>query len=175
MPPGTAKSLLDNDGARYARQIGSPIEPACDLQDLRLPHSVDQNVGLCVEEERPSHPVIPPIVVREPPKARLDTAEDDGDTAKRLPHAIGVNDRRPVGTQSGPSPRRIGVSKARFLVGRVIGDHGVEVAGGNPDKKPGGAETREILCASPVRLSDNTDSQTGRLEHPSYDAVPYEG
>src|SRR5271157_5178627 len=163
------RSPLDNDGARYAREIGSPIEPACDLQDLGLSHSVDQNVGLCIKEERPSYPVIPPIVVREPPKARLDTAEDDGDMAKRLPHAISVNDRRPVRTQSGPSPRRIGVSKTEFLVGRVIGDHGVEVAGGYPEKKPGGAETQEIPCASPVRLSDNTDSQACRLEHPSYD------
>ena len=75
-----------------------------DLARGGFAHAVDQQVRLCIKNQRTAHPVVPVIIVREPAQACFQTADDDGNVTESFARTVGVDDRRTVGTQSHTSP-----------------------------------------------------------------------
>ena len=145
-------------------------EPPGDLDDLVLAHAEDHEVGLGVEHDRPADGVAPVIVVSQPPERCLDAAGDDRHAGKGLAGTLTVRHRRPVGTQADPAARTVGIVVADLLVGRVVVDHAVHVAGADAEEQPRPAELPPGLGAAPVGLAENRDPEAGRLEHPAQDA-----
>lgn len=72
-------------------------EPARDLARGIFAHAVNEQVGLCVENERAADLIVPVVVVRKAAQACLQSADDDGDIAEGLAAAVGVYDGRAVG------------------------------------------------------------------------------
>ena len=48
-----------------------------DLDDLPLAVAEHEQVGACVEQDRAAHFLVPVVVVRDAPQARLDAADHD--------------------------------------------------------------------------------------------------
>ena len=135
-----------------------------------LAHAEDHEVGLGVEHDRPADSVAPVIVVSQPPQRCLDPPGDDRHPGKGLAGTLTIRHRRPVGTQADPPARTVRIVVAHLLVGRVVVDHAVHVAGTDAEEQPRPAELSPGLCAAPVRLAENRDPEAGRLEHPAQDA-----
>ena len=139
------------------------------VDDLVLAHAEDDEVGLGVEHDRPADRVAPVVVMRQPAQRGLDAAGDDRHAGKRLAGALAVRDRGAVGPQADPAAGRIGVVVADLLVGRVMVDHAVHVAGADAEEQPGPAELPPRLGTPPVGLAEDRDAEPGRLEHPAQD------
>ena len=135
-------------------------EPAGDRHDLVLAHAEDDQVGLGVEHDRPADGVAPVVVMRQPAERGLDAAGDDRHARKRLAGALAVGNRRAVGPQADLAAGRIGVVVAYFLVGRVMVDHAVHVAGADAEEQPGPAELPPGLGTSPVGLAQDRRPET---------------
>ena len=144
-------------------------EPPGDLDDLVLAHAEDDEVGLGVEHDRPADGVAPVVVMGQPAERGLDAAGDDRHAGKRLAGTLAVGDRGPVGPQADPAAGTVGVVVADLLVGRVVVDHAVHVAGADAEEQPRPAELPPGLGASPVGLAENRDPKPGRLQHPAQD------
>ena len=135
-----------------------------------LAHAEDHEVGLGVEHDRTADSVAPVIVVSQPPQRCLDPPGDDRHPGKGLAGTLTIRHRRPVGTQADPPARTVRIVIAHLLVGRVVVDHAVHVAGTDAEEQPRPAELSPGLCTVPVRLAENRDPEAGRLEHPAQDA-----
>ena len=123
-----------------------------DLPGGPLPHAVDQQVGLGVEEDGPADLVLPVVVVGKAAEGGLQAADDDGDVAIDLPDLVGVDDGGPVGAVPGLVAGGVGVVVAAFPGGGVVGHHGVDVAAVDEDPVPGPAQGGEGLVLPPVGL-----------------------
>ena len=118
----------------------------------------------------PADGVAPVVVMGQPAERSLDASGDDRHAGKCLAGPLAVGNRRPVGPQADPAAGRIGVVVADLLVGRVVVDHAVHVAGTDAEKQPGRPELPPGLGTSPVGLAQDRDPIAGRLEHPAQDA-----
>ena len=134
-----------------------------------LAHAEDDEVGLGVEHDRAADGVAPVVVMSQPAERGLDAAGDDRHARKRLAGPLAVGDRRAIGPQADPAAGRIGVVVADLLVGRVVVDHAVHVAGADAEEQPRAAELPPGLGAPPVGLAQDRDPKPGRLEHPAQD------
>ena len=78
------RDLVRGDPAAGPADIGEGFngfprrEAGGDFAGLLFPHAVAQKIRARIEKDRRADPVVPIVVVREPPKRRLDPAEDDG-------------------------------------------------------------------------------------------------
>ena len=126
--------------SRRSRTVSPAAKPLGDLDDRVLAHAVDDQVGLAVEQDRPADRVAPVVVMGQPPQRRLDAAGDDRHAGERLAGAVAVRQRRPVGPQADPAAGRIGVVVADLLVGGVVVDQRVHVAGADGEEQPRPAE-----------------------------------
>jgi hypothetical protein len=104
------------------------------------------------------------IVVGDAAERRLDAADDDRDVAVGLAGALGVDDDRAVGPLAGQPAGGIGVIRPHPSIGGVPVDHGVHVAGGDPEEQVGPPERLEGLGAGPVGLADDPDPEALGLQ-----------
>ena len=144
-------------------------QPPGDLPGGPLPHAVDQQVRLGVEEDGAADLVIPVVVVGEAAETGLQAADDDGGAGEGLPGPVGVDDGGPVGPQAHPVPRAVGVGGPALLGGGVVGHHGVDVAPADHHAVPGLAHSPEGVGAVPVRLGQHRHPVALRLQHPGDD------
>ncbi|OPY67424.1 MAG: hypothetical protein A4E57_02300 [Syntrophorhabdaceae bacterium PtaU1.Bin034] len=116
--------LLPYDhGAWNAGQIIPLFQPSGYFHDLLLAHAVHKDIGFGVEEDRPSHLVVPPIVVGKPAKAGLYASEHNWNRSERFTHAVGVDYRGSVRTETRFASRGIGIPGAGLFVGCIVGHH----------------------------------------------------
>jgi hypothetical protein len=88
----------------HVRYGASLPEPSGDLQDGFLPHPVDEQVGLGVDQDGAADPVRPGIVVGDPPEACLDPPQDDRfGRFEMVADEVGVGDT--AGRDGGSWPR----------------------------------------------------------------------
>ena len=135
-----------------------------------LAHAEDDEVGLGVEHDRPADGVAPVVVMGQPAERGLDAAGDDRHAGKRLARALAVGNRGAIGPQADPAAGRIGVVVADLLVGRVMVDHAVHVAGADAEEQPGPAELPPGVGTPPVGLAQDRDPKPGRFEHPAQES-----
>ena len=137
---------------------------AGDLPGGPLPHAVDQQVRLGVKEDGPPDPVVPVVVVGEPPQAGLQSADDHRDVREGLPGPVGVDDGGPVGAEAHFVSGAVGVGGAALFGGGVVGHHGVDVAAADKHAVPGLAHSPEGVRAVPVRLGKDGGPIALRLQ-----------
>ena len=138
-----------------------------DLHHLALGVAVHEQIGLRIEQHRATHAVRPVIEMRHPSQRRLDAADNHGHVLPGFACTLGVNDHRAIGAASGGGVRRVGIVRTDATVGRVAVDHRIHIAGGDAEKKLRPAQRPKGLGGRPVRLGDNTDAKTLRLQHAS--------
>ena len=152
---------------RYIRQLRRRCLPRQTPGDLRrgaLAHAVHQQVGGCVEQDAAAHPVVPVVVVGEPPQRRLQPADNDGHIRPRLPRPVGVHDSGPVRPLAHLPSLTVQIPGPPPLCHRVVGHHRVQVPPADQHPVPGLAHGPEVLRRVPVRL--------GQYRHPITLALP---
>ena len=100
----------------------------------------------------------------EPAQARLHPAQDHRDPGEQPLHFAGINDRGAVGAVPGLAAGGIHVVPPDFLVGGIIGDHRIEVAGSDAEKEARRPQPQEIVVFFPIGLRDDADRKPVRFE-----------
>ena len=100
----------------------------------------------------------------DPAQARLDAADHDREAGEGPARQLRVDGDRVVRAQAGAPPLAVLVLVAPVAGGRVVGEHGVEVARGHADEEPGPSHRQERVGRAPVRLRDDADPQPLGLE-----------
>ncbi len=131
-------------------------QPARDLHHLLLSHPEHQKISSRIDENGASYAVFPPVIVSKTAEACLNPSQHDARILESLPNPIGVNSGRPVRAKPCPAAGRIIISGASSLIGRVVGDHGVEVPGSNAKKETRLAKLFKVVGGAPIGLSDDT-------------------
>ncbi len=99
----------------------------------------------------------------------FDAAKHDGYVTKRLAATLRVDDHGAVGPLAALAIGRVAVVVAQAAVSRVAVHHGIHVAAGNSEEQIRLAERRVRLGAAPVRLRDDADAETVRLQQAADD------
>ena len=131
------------------------FQPPGDLGHAALPHAVGQKVRAAVLQNGAAHIIVPVVIVGEPAQAGLDAADDDGHAGKGLPGAVGIDDHRPVGALARQAAGGIAVPGPAALGHRIVGHHGIDVAGIDEHPQPGPAHGQEVGGAVPVGLGQD--------------------
>ena len=107
--------------------------------------------------------------MRDAAQRSLDAADDDRRLVKHLAHALGVDDDGSIGTLTRCAARRVGIVGTDTAIRGVAVDHGIHVAGGDAEEELRLAENGKRIGAAPVRLGDDADAKSLRLQHPADD------
>ena len=140
-----------------------------DLDQGAFGVAIEQKVGLGVEQDGAADLVGPIIVMGDAPQRRLDAANDDGRIRKSFPTTLGIDNDGAIRSSAAFSAGSVGIVMAQPAVRRVAVDHGVHVAGGHAIEKVWLAKPAEILRVLPVRLGDEPDAESLRLEQAAND------
>jgi hypothetical protein len=143
-----------------------------DLADLPFGIPVDEEVGLGVEEDRAAHLLRPVVEVRYAPQRRLDATHDQRRVLERLAYALRIDQHAAVGAAACNPVRRVRVVAADATIRRVAVHHRVHVAAGDAEEEFRHTELREVARRVPVRLRDDPDAKSLRLEHAADDRHP---
>ena len=73
-------------------------EPARNLARGVFAHAVNEQVGLCVKDQRAADLIVPVVVMRKAAKRRFKTADYDGNVAVKLPYLVAINNYGSVGS-----------------------------------------------------------------------------
>ena len=149
------------DGNALVEQLGNAEKDV-------FAHSVGENVGAAVDEDRAAHTVFPIIVVGKSAKRGFEAAKNDRHVAVGLSDQVRVNDGRAVGAQAGLSAGRIIVVSSAVASDRIVRNHRVNVARRDEKAESGLAKALDVVKGLPVRLCQNCDAVTRRLKHTRY-------
>ena len=141
----------------------------CDLDDLPFPHAVNEKICARIRKDAAAHLIIPVIVMRKTPEARLDAADDDRHAAVCLPHTVRINDRCAVRALPRFAAGRVSVARAALFRGGVMVHHGIDVSRADEERKARPAKAAELLRAVPVRLGDDAHRIAVALQHAADD------
>src|SRR5262249_16075572 len=122
---------------------------------------------LGVKQYRASHLLRPVIEMSDAPERRLDATDDDRHIFESLARALRVHDDGPIRPLATLASRRVRIITANPPIPGVAIDHRIHVSGGDAEEKIRSPERLERLRAMPVRLRDDSDAKTLRLEHPT--------
>ena len=92
-----------------------------------------------------------------------------GTSGERFLAALAIDQRTAIGACAALPAGRVGIIRAQFAVGGVAVDHRIHVAGGDAEKQVRFAEHLERFFRMPVRLRNDTDTKTLRLEQAADD------
>ena len=94
---------------RQVRHRQARCQRIGDGHDRTLAHAVRHHVGARVQQHRSLQRIGPVVVVRQPPQAGLDAAQDDGRVLERAADQVAVHHARMVGPQPHFPARRVGI------------------------------------------------------------------
>ncbi len=100
---------------------------------------------------------------------RLHAAGDDRHAGEGLAGAVAVGQRGPVGAQADAAAGRVGVVVADFLVGGVMIDQRVHVAGADAEEEARPAELPPRFAGAPVGLGQHGNAEALGLQHANQD------
>ena len=133
------------------------VERVGNFNDGALAHAVDEKVGLRVEQNRALELIGPVVVMREPPKACLNAADDDGGFFVALADQIAVDRHSVVRALSHEAAGRVCVSFSVMAGDGIVVHHRVHVAAADQKAEPRLAQDGDGIWIFPVRLGDDTD------------------
>ena len=149
------------------------LHQPCQLHNRPFAHAIDQHIGLAVEEDGGFEGVAPVVVVGEPPHGGFHAAKHDGRVREKLLEDARIDGRGVIGTETRLPAGGVGVVAAEPLVGGVVVDHGVHIAGGYPEEEARCAEFPEVAeVVLPVGLRQDGHAQSFALEHAPDDRRP---
>jgi hypothetical protein len=99
--------------------------------------------------------------------ARLDAANHERHVRQRFAAALRVHDHAAIGAQATGAIRRVRIVGANLAVRRVAVDHRIHVPRGHAEEQIRPPERGERVCSAPVRLIDDADPKSMRLEQPA--------
>src|SRR5262249_7698414 len=130
----------------HAAQVSTIADalPRCqtprNFHNQLLAHAEDKQIGLAVEQDRAANGVAPVVVMGEPAERSSHAAGDYRHAGKSFAAALAIGKCRAIGPEADLAARRIGVVVAYLLVGRVMIDERIHVAGADGKEEPGPAE-----------------------------------
>ena len=151
------------------RDRAAPGEAMRDLHDGALGVTVDQQVGLRVDEHRAADLVRPVVVVGDAAQRGLDAADDDAGVLEGFPAALGVDDDGAIRSLAPGTAWRVRIVVADAAVRGVAVHHGVHVAAGDAEEQRRLAERLERIGTLPIRLCQDADAEALRLQQPADD------
>ena len=107
--------------------------------------------------------------MRDTPQTGFDATDDNGHIGIGFTRALAVDNHRAVGPFRRFGIGCVGVIAAQAAIGRVTVDHRIHVAGGNAEKQFGPAQRAEGIHRMPVRLGNDANTETLRLQQPADD------
>ena len=134
-----------------------------------LPHAVDEDVRLRIDQHRGAELILPVVVVDDPSHACLQSTEHDRNAGKRLPDQLGVDGERVRRPLAGLAVFRKTVITAEAAADGVDVDHGIHVAAGDAAADAGTPHHLERFRIAPVRLGDESDPVTAVDQQPTDD------
>ena len=149
--------------------IKAGSESVGDLGNTMLAHAVGDEVGTGVEKDRAADFVGPVVIVAEPAKGSLNSADDDGRALVGLPDQVAVDNNCIIGPFADSAAGGIGVLMASLFCHCIMVDHGVHVAGGDEKAKTRLAVNLYALRIAPVGLADQGNAVAARLQQPADD------
>ena len=102
--------------------------------------------------------------MRNPPQRRLDTTNNNWCLRVGLAHALRIHKYRAIGALASRTLRCVRIITAHAPIRGVVIDQGIHIAGGDTKKERGLAEFREIIQSFPVRLGNDPDPKSLRLQ-----------
>ena len=145
------------------------VEQFRQTDDGTFAHPVHENVGAAVDQHGAADFVRPVVVMREPAKGSLQTADEDRNIAVRLADLVAVDDHGAVGTKACLAAGAVIVLTAALFRRRIMRNHGVNVPGRHKEAESGLAEFFEIVLRPPVRLAEHRHGIAGILQHTADD------
>ncbi len=136
------------------------------LDDRPLGIAVEKNIGLGIDQQRMANLVLPVVIVSNAAQRCLNPAEHNRHVLESLTATLAVDQAGTIRALAATATGRIGVIGAHLAVSRVAVDHRVHIAGSHTEKQVWLAQLHEVIFAVPVRLADDTNAVTLRLEQP---------
>ena len=147
------------------------VERVGNFNDGALAHAVDEKVGLRVEQNGALELIGPVVVMREPPKACLNAADDDGGFFVALADQIAVDRHSVVRALSHEAAGRVCVNLPVMAGDGIVVHHRVHVAAADQKAEPGLAQDGDGIGIFPVRLRDDADLVAVGLQNTRDDRV----
>ena len=143
------------------------IDALAQLDNSALGISKEQNVGLCIKENRAPNFSRPVVEVGEPSKACFDAANNNANPFVGLSASVRVDEHRAIGACAAFAAWGIGIVVANFMVARVAIDHRVHVAAGDAKEKSRLAKNLKGFGIVPLRLRNNANAKALGLDEPA--------
>ena len=140
-----------------------------DLDHGALGVAVEEDVGGGVHEDGAAHLVLPVVVVGDAAQGGFDATEHHRDVGVGFLAALAVDQAGAVGALAGDAAGGVGVVGTDLTVGGVAVDHGVHVAGGDPEEQVRLAELHEVVLRAPVGLGDDPHAEALGLQQAADD------
>jgi len=170
--PGEITLAADIDRLRDVGQcpdVFARVEAACYLDHSLLAHAIYQQVGAALDGNRLTQPVLPVVIVRQPPHRSLYAAHHYGHVAQCLPYAPAIGHTRVVGTLVGTGVGGVGIVRAQAAVGRIAIDHRVHAPRRHPAEEARTSQFLEVTqVVLPARLRHDGDLISLCLQHTAY-------
>ena len=160
--------------SRYKGDIpdrDSVIQSLRDLHHGLLTHAIGEKVRLTVQKNGTFKAVRPVIIVRHPPQARLNAADDHRHILITSADQVPVHRRSAVRPSSGLTAGGVGVRWPPFSRHKVMIHHGIHIAAGNEKGQSGTAKNRNAVVILPVRLGKDAHAVPMSLQDPADDRV----
>ena len=110
--------------------------------------------------------------MRNTPQTCLDSADNDRNISVSLAGTLGIDDDRSIRPLTALTSGGLGVVASNPAIARIPIDHRIHISGGDAEKEVGLAEDPKWIGALPVRLGDDSDPETLRLEQAPDDSHP---
>ena len=107
-----------------------------DLDDLLLPHAVDEEIGAAFQENGWAHLITPIVVMRHAAQTRFNAADDDGNASPSLAQPFRINSNGTLRTAVHASAGRISILAAQLLCRREATELRIEIAARYKKGKP---------------------------------------
>ena len=75
-------------------------EPLRNLDNLFFSHTIDEDIGPRVEQDRPPYRVVPPVIMGQASETCFDTSYHYGYIIEDFPYPVSIDDRCPVRPES---------------------------------------------------------------------------
>ena len=135
------------------------LKAADDLTHRRLPHAINQHIGLGVGHNGGLEFVFPVIVMGHAAHGGLHATQHHGCTRKGPTGHLGIDYRCMVGATSRNPASAVHIVLPTMPGGRVVREHRIEVARGDADEEAGHPHALDRLDILPIRLSDDAHAQ----------------
>ena len=145
------------------RNMEAAVEAVGHLPDAPLSHTVEQQVGLGIQQKGASHLIGPVIIVGKPAQTGLHTAYDDGYIPVGLADQIAVHDGCPIRAFAHDTAGGKGIALSPVVGYRIVIHHGIHIAAGHKEAQPGLAQGGNGFGVFPVGLGQDAHLISRRL------------